>query len=253
MISINKNYSLNKLRGLIHQQFEKNSTTTQQELNEEQKEILDIFNKRIFLEETIEETISFNRRLNWNKEDGSYQIVTTAEDLIEVFKLRSDVYEMMQYGSEFPDTIEGLNFDKYDHHSAIIFCKKDKEFTGTSRVIFDSKKNKLPTDIKYSLNYLREENMRFGETSRLTVKKETKGLSLDFKNIMKAYHDVVLNNELDMIVSSIAKGHYKLYSRFGGMQIETELDTFGELDGGFYVIKWDLREVSAFYKRSFLR
>lgn len=253
MISINKDYSLNQLRDLIRQNFSRNSQNGDNSFNAEQKRILEIFNKRIFLEETIDETISFNRKLSWDTSNGSYKLTTTAEDLVEVFKLRSDVYKIMRYGNEFPDAIEGLNFDYYDHHSAIIFCKSDKEFTGTSRVIFDSEPNKLPSDKKFSFNYLRNKNKKIAETSRLTIKKDSTKLSLDFKNIMKAYYDIVMHNNLDLIVSSIIQDHYQLYSKFGGIQIEKELNAFGELTGQFFVILWNPYEASTFFKRSFLR
>lgn len=70
---------------------------------------------------------------------------------------------------------------------------------------------------------------------------------------MTATYDVITNNNLDLMIYSIAKDHYKLYSKFGGIKIEKELDAFGELDGGFFVISWNPYEVSKFYKRSFLR
>ena len=253
MISINKDYSLNQLRDLIHQNFIKHSQKGEDSFDAEQKKILEIFSRRIFLEETMEEAIAFNRKLNWDHSNGNYHLTTTVEDLIEVFKLRSDVYKMMNYGNEFPDMIEGLNFDHYDHHSAIIFCKKDKEYTGTSRIIFDSEQNQLPSDKKFSFNYLRENGEKLAETSRLTIKKDSDKLSLDFKNIMKSYYDIVMNNDIDLIVSSIIQDHYKLYSKFGGIQIETDLNAFGELDGNFFVISWNPYNASEFFKRSFLR
>lgn len=253
MISINKDYSLNQLRDLIHQNFTKNSKYGEKGFDTEQKKILEIFKQRIFLEETIDEAISFNRKLSWDESNGFYQLTTTAEDLVEVFKLRSDVYKMMNYGNEFPDVIDGLNFDSFDHHSAIIFCKNEIEYTGTSRIIFDSTKNKLPSDQKFSFDYLRENEKRIAETSRLTIKKDASKLSLDFKNIMKAYYDIMTHNNLDLIVSSIIQDHYKLYSRFGGINIETQLNSFGELNGEFFVISWNPFEASDFFKRSFLK
>jgi len=70
---------------------------------------------------------------------------------------------------------------------------------------------------------------------------------------MKAYHDVMTQNDMDLIVSSIAQRHYKLYSKFGGIKIEKELHSFGHLQGDFLVISWNPYEVSPFFKRSFLR
>lgn len=253
MISIVKNDSLNTLREVIHQNFTKSLHHSDKSIDKKQKKILEIFNKRIFLEKTIEEAIAFNRKLTWDKSNGAYQLTTTAEDLVAVFKLRSDVYQKMHYMNEFPDVIEGLNFDQFDHHSAIIFCKNDKEYTGTSRIIFDSEDTKLPSDKKFSFEYLREKKKKIAETSRLTIKKDDTKLSLDFKNIMKAYYDIIMHNNLDLIVSSIIKDHYKLYSKFGGITIEAQLNAFGELAGEFFVIAWNPYEASEFFKRSFLR
>lgn len=253
MINIVKNDSLNLLRELRYTNFTKNERIGDKSLNIKQKKILDIFNSRLFLEETIEEAIAFNRSLSWDKSNASYQLTTTAEDLVAVFKLRSDVYQKMHYMNEFPDAIEGFNFDLFDSHSAIIFCKNDKEYTGTSRIIFDSVKNKLPSDKKFSFEYLREKKKKIAETSRLTIKKNDTKLSLDFKNIMKAYYDIITHNHLDLIVSSIIQEHYKLYSKFGGITIEAQLNAFGELVGEFFVIAWNPYEASDFFKRSFLR
>jgi hypothetical protein len=39
-------------------------------------------------------------------------LATTVEDLIDIYMLRSEVYQEMNYDSEFPETIRGLNFDE---------------------------------------------------------------------------------------------------------------------------------------------
>ncbi|WP_024953500.1 N-acyl amino acid synthase FeeM domain-containing protein [Sulfurospirillum arcachonense] len=246
MINLNKNHSLDELRGVIRKSIYERINV------DEQKKVLELFNQRVFLEETIDKSISFNKKLNWDESNTNYQLTTTAEELIEVFKLRSNVFTEINYQEEFPDTIEGLNFDKFDHNSAIIYCAKDGEFTGTSRIIFDSK-DKLPTDSKFSFNYLREKNLSLCETSRFTIKKDTGGLSLDFKNIMRAYYEITTNNNLDLVVSGIKEEHYKMYSKFGGMNIEKELDAYGEIELPCLVISWNPYIASKFFKRSFLR
>lgn len=63
-------------------------------------------------------------------------MVTNAEDLIDVFKLRSYVYTEINYQSQFPDTIEGLNFDVYDSHSAILAYKTNNTINATAKLIF---------------------------------------------------------------------------------------------------------------------
>jgi len=245
MVNLNKNRSLNELRGVIQK-------SVYERINvEEQNKILELFNQRVFLEKTIDETIAFNKKLTWDVSNQDLQLTTTAEELIEVFKLRSDVYTEIKYQDEFPDTIEGLNFDKYDQNSAIIYHKNDNEVTSTVRVIFDSR-NKLPSEGKFSFDYMREKYNTIGEISRLIVKSQTSGLNLDFKNLLKGVHGLFINNDIDITISGIKQEHYRLYSKFGGILIEQELDSYGELDIPFLIISWNPSLASKFFKRSFL-
>ena len=133
-----------------------------------------------------------------------------------------------------------------------MYCKKDKEYTGTSRIIFDSR-HRLPSEAKYSFNYLREKNLRLCETSRFTIKKDSSGLSFDFKNIMRAFYEISTHNSADLIVSGIREEHFKMYSKFGGINIEKELDSYGHIEVPFLIISWNPYEASKFFKRSFLR
>jgi hypothetical protein len=246
MVNLIKNRSLNELRGVIQK-------SVYERINvEDQNRILDLFNQRVFLEKTIDKAISFNKKLDWDRQNPHYKLTTTAEELIEVFKLRSDVYTSIEYQEEFPDTIEGLNFDKHDHNSAIVYCKKDNEYTGTSRIIFDSN-HKLPSEEKFSFDYLREKDLKLCETSRFTIKKDSSGLSFDFKNIMRAFYEITTNNSADLVVSGIREEHFKMYSKFGGISIEKELDSYGLIEVPFLIISWNMSEASKFFKRSFLR
>lgn len=151
MQNINKNQALQELQQLLVSNFSRTLDYMSNDFNTQQQRMIEIFKSRIFLEEIVEETISFNKKINWDFSLKNLQIVTNVEELIEVFKLRSDVYRNINYQKEFPDTIEGLNFDIYDKKSAIIFYQNDKNITGTTRLIFDSE-NKLPTDKIYSFD-----------------------------------------------------------------------------------------------------
>ena len=91
MVNINKNSSLNELRGIIQK------SVYERIGQEEQNRILELFNQRVFLEKTIDKAISFNKKLEWDKQNPYYKLTTTAEELIEVFKLRSDVYTSIDY------------------------------------------------------------------------------------------------------------------------------------------------------------
>jgi len=53
-------------------------------------------------------------------------------------------------------------------------------------------------------------------------------------------------------LSGIKQEHYKLYSKFGGFEIEKELKGYGKVDIPFYITSWNPALVSLFFKRAFL-
>ena len=129
-ININKNNSIMALQELVEQNISTKLSYMPESFNIQQQQALELFKQRLFLEKTIDEAISFNKNLNFPNENKNLHLATTAEDLIDVFKLRSDVYGSINYQEEFPDEIEGLNFDKYDSNSAILFYKSEKKYNG---------------------------------------------------------------------------------------------------------------------------
>lgn len=141
MFNINKNSSVEQLQLLLKSTINKSLDYMPKSFNDEQLKAFDVFKKRIYLEEIIEKSVSFNKSLNFETENKNLYIVKNVEELVNIFKLRSEIYTRLNYNNEFPEIIEGLNFDKYDVNSAIIYNKTDKLITGTCRLIFDSEKN----------------------------------------------------------------------------------------------------------------
>jgi predicted GNAT family N-acyltransferase len=252
MQNINKNLALQELQQLLVSNFSRTLDYMSNDFNTQQQHMIEIFKSRIFLEEIVEETMKFNKAINWDFSLKNLQIVTNVEELIEVFKLRSDVYRSINYQKEFPDIIDGLNFDIFDKKSAIIFYQNNKKITGTTRLIFDSE-NKLPTDKIFDFDDVRKQYNKIGELSRLIVKHEQKGLNLEFKYLMKGVYLLFMQNDIDITFLGIKKEHYKLYERFGGNHIIKELDNYGNLDLDALILSWNPAEVSDFFKRTFLR
>lgn len=253
MTYVNKNMALNQLEELVKSSFQRTVDYLPDSFNSQQLEALEVFKKRIFLDNLMEETIEFNKSLSWENDNDILNLVRSAEELVKVFKLRSDIYTQLGYQKEFPDLIEGLNFDEYDKSAAILYCKTNKEITGTTRLIFDSER-KLPSEKKVPFDFMREKYEVIGEISRLIIKKQTEGLSLDFKNLMKGIYKIFNNNNIDITISTIKEDHYKLYSKFGGIGREKELVGFGELQGAdFLIISWDPSKPSRFFQKAFLK
>lgn len=244
--------ALHKLKELVEVNLNSRVQYMPESFNIQQQEALELFQKRIFLEEVIDESISFNKSLNWNCDDTNLQLTTTAEELLNVFKLRSEIYRGINYQDEFPDTIEGLNFDLYDKDSAIIYYKNSDELIGTIRVIFDHH-GKLPSEGKFSFDSMRKKHNHIAEVSRLAVKHKTGGLNVGFRYLMKGLHTVFNNNDLDITLSGIKEEHFKLYSKLGGVDIVQKMNSYGSLDIPFIIMSWDLSQTSKFFNRTFLK
>lgn len=251
MIYINHNAAIKQMTNLIDHSFNQTQDFIPKAFLAEQKNALALLKKRVLLEEIIEESIYFNQNLNWEKTNENLHLVNTVEDLIEVFKLRSDIYTDIGYQHEFPDTIEGLNFDKYDKNAAILFYKSESKVTGTTRLIFDSH-NKLPTEKKVSFENIRENYETIGELSRLIIGNNKKGLNVEFKYLMQGIHTLFMHNKIDITILAIIKEHYKLYTKFGGSEIIQEMDDYGDLGHEMYLLSWNPSMVSSFFKKVFL-
>jgi len=254
---LNHNVTLNQLKEVVQKNINHKIDYMSDDFNDAQKNALELFKKRIYLEEVIEETIAFNKKLTWDNSNPNLKLTTTAEDLIEVFKLRSDVYteisnlhKEINYKDQYKDEIEGLNFDKYDKNSAVLYYKNSDKITGTTRIIFDSK-SKLPVEKKFSFDYIREKDNRIAELSRLAVKQK-KGLNLEFKNLFQGIYHIIVNNNIDIAIAVILKDYFKLYTKFGGIQVEKEVDSYGTIDTSNLVVSWNPYIASKFFKKSFL-
>jgi len=202
------------------------------------------------LSKIIKNSIEFNKRLYEIGSLDEVSLATTVEDLIDIYMLRSEVYKEMNYDSEFPETIRGLNFDEYDESSAIIYTKRD-EITGTCRLIFDSSDKKLPIDEKFSLDYLRENNRNLVEASRVIIRNK-EGLKQEFKLLTIDSYRVLASYKMNA-VSVMTEEHLELYKKFGGLTIEKEFQSYGTIDKLFLVTLWDISKISTFFKRIFLR
>ena len=203
-----------------------------------------------FVEITLK-AMHFNKTLKWDNSIKDVYLATTVNELVEIYKLRYKVYNRMGYTKEFPPPINGLDFDKYDTNSAILYTKKNGKINATCRVIFDSE-DKLPLDKNYSLDFLRGKDKKIIELSRLMIENETKGLSLEFKYLTKGVYRVMALNGVTTLTGVMVQEHFKLYSKFGDFRKEATIQSYGNLGKPFIVTSWDITNPSKFFKRVFL-
>jgi hypothetical protein len=69
---------------------------------------------------------------------------------------------------------------------------------------------------------------------------------------MSGIHNVFVNNEIGLTLSAIRKDHYRLFSKFGGINIVKELESYGKVDIPFIIISWNPSLCSPFFKKVFL-
>jgi N-acyl-L-homoserine lactone synthetase len=250
-VYINKDKTRIQLKELLEENFEQQASYTPDTFKEKQNKAYEILKLSLFFEEVMEESIAFNKKVNWEDSEERLKLVENAEEMIEVFKLRSKVYTEVGYQNSFPDPIEGLNFDRFDKNSAIVCSKTNNVISGTLRIIFDTEE-KLPTDTIFSHDDIRKTQKLVG-VSRNIVSNDSGALSLDFKYLMKGIYNVYKNNDIDMVVAEIKKEHYRQCSRFGGMEILCETNSHSSLNVPFLIIKWDMNQISPFFKKVILK
>lgn len=246
-VYINMQKTLNNFQQVV----ERSDLNLPEKFDQEQRDAFELFKKRFFLERVVEETIAFNKKISFTKADKNLKLATTVEDLMEIFKLRSDVLTKINYQSQFPDTIEGLNFDSFDTNSAVIYYKTNDKISATMRIIFDSD-TLLPSEKNFDLKELRTKYNLVGELSRLIVNNEAKGLGLEFKNLFKAAYYIFEENDIDVLISCIKVEHLKLYKKFGGTDIVTSTDKFASLGLPIHIMAWNPSMVSKFFHKAFL-
>jgi len=203
------------------------------------------------LSKVIKNTIDFNQKLYEIGTLDGVSLATTVEDLMKIYHLRSEVYREMNYTSEFPEIIRGLDFDEDDGRSAIIYSKKGDTITGTCRLIFDSVDKKLPIDKNFSLDYLRDEKSNLAEGSRLIIKNGG-GLKQEFKLMMIDTYRVLSSYNVDLVCVMVEE-HLKLYNSFGGFTIEKSFQSYGSIDKEFFITLWRTSQISPLFKKIFLR
>lgn len=251
MFLVNKNNLLNELREVVVNNLSKPLDYMPNSFNEEQLKAIELFKSRVFLEEIVEETVSFNRSINWQEIFPALKLLQNPEELIDIYKLRSDVYGQMGYHTEFPDPIESLNFDIFDKTSAIVYYERNKEITATCRLIFDSQ-NKLPSEEKFSYDEYRKKYKVIGEISRNMVRNRM-GLNREFKYLMAGMHTIAKHNKLDMFYSVILKDHLSLFKKFGEVEVIKEFESYGTFNQNFVIIQGNPQNESNIFERSILK
>ncbi len=203
------------------------------------------------LENTINETLKLSEKSKWKSQNKYIDIVRSKKDVIDIFKLRSRIYKEVGYNVEFPEEIEGLIYDDSDKRSILFLSRNEnKQIVGSIKLTLDKKCKILPSEDKYLFNHIREK-YNVAELGKQVIETRNRG-KLTYKYLYSAVYNFAISNNIDTLVGSFKKDHLKLYRKFGGIKIEKEIKSYGNINLDFYIISWNLHKVSDFFKRGIL-
>jgi len=202
------------------------------------------------LKNIILKNLKYSENKNWIP-TKSIDIVRTPEEFMEVSNLRSKIYNSSGYGGEFEEKIGGLIFDEFDTNSLIFIYKREGEISGTIKLTTDDK-NILPSETKCNFSNLRTKG-KIAELGKQVVLPKFQSSGIEFKNFYCAAYTYATMNEIDFFIGGFKKEHAKLYEKFGGIKILSNMENYGNINLPFQIASWNLKEISPFFKRAFLR
>jgi len=203
------------------------------------------------LYQTMYHSVKFNQALSLEYPGENLALVADYPSMLKIFQLRSEIYRKLGYDQEFSEEIPGLNYDRHDVRSAILYTTFDHQVTGTCRVIFDSPKG-LQMEAQYPLDSYRKAGHKLAELSRLVIKKRGSGLGQEPRLLTVGTYYALKNNGFTMLVSVMTREHSKLYRKFGGFEIVDQLEHYGSIEKDLVVTVWDITKISRFFKKVFL-
>ena len=213
------------------------------------------------LKATMFETLQFNRACDWNSGYENVALVSSAADYLNVMALRARRYQDAGYDQLYQCAIPGLDYDEYDRHSLILFCKHEGLVVATERIIVKSAGELLPAEKIYDahkgLGHINERTrfrkQTYAEKSRLAIASDTPIAGQFFKKLFASTYYLALHQKIgNYIALTTAREYSKNYHRFG-MIAEKTGHFFKELTEPDVILSWDLDlQVSAFFERAIL-
>lgn len=173
--------------------------------------------------------------------DYGLKFAITPEEILEVMKLRSKIYTSLGYNKQFPEEINGLNYDDFDRHSLILISRNKNNIVGSLRIVFDSLIG-LPSEKMISINNWKK-NLNFAELSRLVVDPnfrsgDKENGSLAFNQLFAGTYWTSHLTDLDRYLMVMKDKHAQRYLEFGGV---TNLGStkYGNLDQDSQILLWN--------------
>lgn len=191
---------------------------------------------------------------------GIANIAKKPEEIIEIMKLRYNVYKELGYNKEFNTEIPGLDFDRFDKNSIFVIYSRNNEITATTRIIKDTVEGLLSEkkyDLKTGFNEIRIENWlehkKIAELSRTVIKPEYQKSGIEFRSMFSDLYNIGKSTDIGNYLMVMPKDMYHALYEKCGMEIIKEIENYGNIDKQSVIIKWDINNINPFFKRIILK
>lgn len=181
------------------------------------------------------------------------EMLTNEKDLINSYFLRSYVYNLAGYDSEFRESVEGLEFDKFDSSSISFGYIHDGEMVGSIRIALDGTLG-FPSE-KYcpEIANLREDSS-IAEISRTVILPEFRNnLGILFEQIIASIQFARLNG-IDKVFYGSPKPIMEMYEKHVGGSIRLRDNVqYGNLKERLYFRAVDVNNLSPKFEKKMER
>ena len=185
---------------------------------------------------------------------SNLKFATTEAEILETMQLRSRAYTKLGYNRQFPEEINGLNYDDFDRNSLILISKFNEKITGTLRIVYDSIIN-LPSEKMIELNNLRKK-YRLAELSRLIVDPEFRSGnrengSMPFNNLFAGTYWTFHLTHLNKYLMVMKNEHAARYLKFGGIE-NLGTTKYENLNQDSQILLWNPSQISKEFEEKIL-
>jgi len=222
--------------------------------------------KNEFLGGIIDKKIEFSQQINWNSPNENLFLANDESQILGAMKLRYLVYEHEGYltwnqsknsivflSKEIPEpfNIPGLLFDEYEQNSVTLNYLKKNQIVGSIRMSFNVGTG-LPFQETYDFSRITEKYNTV-ELTRQVIHPEHRGGKLIWPAFYQGIYRLSQDNDIQVVMATIKESHYKLYKKFGGMNLEANLGNIYGLDENHLMLSWHIEKISRFFRRAILR
>ena len=91
------------------------------------------------------------------------------------------------------------------------------------------------------------------EFSRQVIHPSYQAKGIEFREFYAGAYNLAKLNGIQRFIAGIDKTHLSLYQKFGGINIEKEMENYGAIKKPFLITSWEVNKASDFFHRIILK